>query len=210
MYKKIILNLQNYFIIKKVFTTFKNNKINILADLKSSRISINGKNNIVDIQKGDFKRIRIGITGNNNSLSIARNSKIRNLEINIIGDNHMVLLGERMALGGASIVCCGNSSQVNIGYDCLLASNINIKSCDGHAIYKNNEIINNSKEINIGNNVWIAQDVNILKGVSISDNSVVGMNSLVTSGKFDANVIIAGIPAKVIKTGITWSVEGTL
>ena len=52
--------------------------------------------------------------------------------------------------------------------------------------------------------------MNILKGTYISENSIIGINSLVTSNKFPANVIIAGVPAKVIKKNIDWSRKCTL
>ena len=99
--------------------------------------------------------------------------------------------------------------KVYLGEDCLLASNINIKSCDGHSIYQDGIVINNSQSVNIGKNVWIAQDVNILKGVEIGDNSIVGINSLVTSNKYPSNVILGGIPAKIIKKNIHWGKEST-
>ena len=210
MYKKILIVLKSYLIIKKPWKTIKENSFLITSLLKSSRIHVNGKDNIVKIDNGNLKRIKIGVDGNGNSILIQSDVYIRNLEIIIQGNNHKLSIGEGVEIGGASIVCCGESSKVTIGENCLLASNIKIKSCDGHSIYKNNRVINNSKDIVIAQNVWIAQDVNILKGVSIGSNSVVGMNSLVTSNVFPKNVILGGSPAKIIKKEITWGKERTL
>ena len=106
-------------------------------------------------------------------------------------------------------MCCGENSTVYLGEDCLLASNINIKSCDGHSICQDGIVINNSQSVNIGKNVWIAQDVNILKGVEIGNDSIVGINSLVTSNKYPSNVILGGVPAKIIKKNIHWKKEST-
>ena len=210
MYKKILLVLQKYLIVKKSFHTLKYNILNIMSIVRLSKIRINGIDNSVELNDGNFKRIKIGIDGNNNKIIIENDVYIRNLEIIIQGDNHMVVIGKRTEIGGMTVVCCGENSKVLIGDDCLLASNIDMKSCDGHAIYKNNEVINNSKDIIISNNVWISQDVKILKGVVIGSNSVVGINSLVTANTFDSNVIIGGIPAKVINRNITWGKERTL
>ena len=53
----------------------------------------------------------------------------------------------------------------------------------------------------IGENCWIGQNVRICKGVSIGDNSVVAACSVVTKD-VPANCVVAGNPAKVVKTDI--------
>ena len=208
MYKKIFIAIQKYIIVKKAWRTIQKNSLEIMCILKNSKVRINGKENLLQINRGNYKRIKIGIDGNNNSVIIEENVYIRNLEIIIQGNNHTVFVSKRVEIGGASIVCCGENSKVYLGEDCLLA-NINIKSCDGHSIYQDDIVINNSQSVNIGKNVWIAQDVNILKGVEIGDNSIVGINSLVTSNKYPSNIILGGVPAKIIKKNITWGKEST-
>ena len=54
-------------------------------------------------------------------------------------------------------------------------------------------------EIIIGNNVWIGDKATILGGVSIGDNVIVGANSVVTKNVL-SNTIVAGVPAKVVKS----------
>ena len=210
MYKTILIAMQKYIILKKPWKTMKKNSFKIMSILKNSRIRITGKENTLEIKKGNHKRIKIGIDGNNNNIVIDADTYIRNLEIIVQGNNHLVHISKRVEIGGASMVCCGENSKIYLGKDCLLASNINIKSCDGHSIYQDGVVINNSNEIYIGHNVWIAQDVNILKGVKIGNDSVVGINSLVTSNNFPSNVILGGVPAKIIKHNITWGKERTV
>lgn len=52
--------------------------------------------------------------------------------------------------------------------------------------------------IHIGSNVWIGAGVVITKGVTIGDNSIIAAGAVVTRD-IPANVIAAGVPAKVIK-----------
>lgn len=54
-------------------------------------------------------------------------------------------------------------------------------------------------KILIGDNVFIGNGVYILPNVSIGDNCVIGAGSVVTK-KFPSNVIIAGVPAKIINS----------
>ena len=51
---------------------------------------------------------------------------------------------------------------------------------------------------------WIGKDVKIGKNVRIADNSIVGWGSIVTKRFEEPNVILAGIPAKVVKHGVNW------
>lgn len=52
-------------------------------------------------------------------------------------------------------------------------------------------------KIKIGNNVWLGENVTICKGVTIGDNCIIGIGSVVTKS-IPPNSIAAGIPARVI------------
>lgn len=58
-----------------------------------------------------------------------------------------------------------------------------------------------SAPIIIGENCWIGTNVRICKGVTIGNNSIVAACSVVTKD-VPANCIVAGNPAKVVKTDI--------
>ena len=51
----------------------------------------------------------------------------------------------------------------------------------------------------IGRNVWIGNNVVILKNTGIGDNTIIAAGAVV-SGEFPANVIVGGVPAKIIKS----------
>jgi len=97
----------------------------------------------------------------------------------------------------------GNNSKIIIGEGCALGYNVSIKAIT-HSKEKptNNEeggIIHIEKDIVIGDNCWIGDNVFIREGVVLGNNVIVGANSVVTKS-FDSNVILGGVPAKIIST----------
>lgn len=60
-----------------------------------------------------------------------------------------------------------------------------------------------TSSVEIGDNCWIAEDAKILRGTKIGRNSIVAAGAIV-KGEYPEYSLIAGIPAKVIKT---WNFE---
>lgn len=81
--------------------------------------------------------------------------------------------------------------------DVLFAPGVKIISSN-HGFQNHKEIVK-SLPIKIGSRTWLGANVVILPGVTIGKNCVVGAGSVVTKS-FENNVVIAGSPAKVIKT----------
>ena len=54
------------------------------------------------------------------------------------------------------------------------------------------------KGVSIGNDCWIGANTAILDGVELKDRTVVAAGSVVTKS-FEGNVLLGGIPAKVLK-----------
>lgn len=59
----------------------------------------------------------------------------------------------------------------------------------------------NKSPVSIGNYVWIGERSRICKGVSIGDNCVIAAHSVVTKS-IPANCIVAGNPARIVRTDI--------
>lgn len=76
-----------------------------------------------------------------------------------------------------------------------------ITDLNGHLTYSLNRTIgeDTAKPIVIGDNVWIGLNAIIPKGTEIGDNCIVSAGTVV-KGKFPANSVITGNPAKVVKT----------
>ena len=109
---------------------------------------------------------------------------------------------------GNNFICNKNCSfscdnVINFGNDVLLGWEIRIRDSDGHKIiYK--EKREKYSPINIGNHVWICSYSDILKNTCIKDNCVIGYRSLVVGLQSNHNELIAGSPAKIIKSNISW------
>lgn len=91
--------------------------------------------------------------------------------------------------------------KIEIGKDFLCAWNIFISDSDWHQIGGQNH----QADVVIGDHVWIANSNNILKGTTIGKNCIVASNSKITNKVFPDNVLIGGIPPKILKTNIEWN-----
>lgn len=97
-----------------------------------------------------------------------------------------------------------SNTSTQFGNNCITGWNVNLRDSDGHDIIMENVVINHNEPIQIGNNVWLSSHCDILKGSKICDNSIVGFRTLV-AGRFEVpNIIIAGVPGKIIKNNIKW------
>ena len=55
------------------------------------------------------------------------------------------------------------------------------------------------RPVKIGNNVWIGTGAKIIGSLTIGDNVIVSANAVVTKS-IPSNVVVAGVPARIIKT----------
>jgi acetyltransferase-like isoleucine patch superfamily enzyme len=88
--------------------------------------------------------------------------------------------------------------KVFIGDYTQIAANVGIITAN-HNVYENNKSVE-SKDVSIGKYSWIGFSSVILPGVELGDFTIVGAGSVVTKSFPDGYVIIAGNPAKEIKT----------
>ena len=97
--------------------------------------------------------------------------------------------------------------KIVVGDDCMFASNIQIRTSDGHTITDRTtgEILNYGEDVIIKDNVWLAMNTTILKGVTIEEGCVVGTGSLVTKSCDEPHSIYAGVPARKVKSNVNWS-----
>lgn len=100
---------------------------------------------------------------------------------------------------GLSLPHKGNiivNSQTKIGENCRIHVGVNIGA-------------HHDKAPRIGNNVYIGPDAIIFDDIEIADNVSIGANATVNKSFTELtnpNVVIAGTPAKVVKTDVeSWN-----
>lgn len=125
-----------------------------------------------------------------------------------------LVIGENCKIGDYVHIAAGE--KVIIGNNCLLASHIYISDIN-HGDYSGEFEFSSpavppdkrplyTNPITIGDNVWVGENVCILPGVKIGDGCVIGANSVVNKN-INANCMVAGAPAKIIKV---WDAESKL
>ncbi len=92
-----------------------------------------------------------------------------------------------------------DDGNINIGNDCMFGPNVTIVTAS-HPVApeKRRGGYQFNKDVNIGNDVWLAANVIILPGVTIGDGSVVAAGAVVNKD-VPANVVVAGVPARIVK-----------
>lgn len=217
---------ENIFVRSNLYYDLKepNNKIIIIEQDGSERL----------LKKGEqIDGLKIDIKGNNNCIIIKQPSVFKDAYFNIQegstnveividqasccmwrittwgGRNQKFYCGKNcqmMGIGGVAL--CHSDAKIVIGENCLFAANVQIWAGDAHTIYDINtqEVLNRTqnKPIVIGNHCWIGTGAVFLKGAGVMNDSVVGINSVVTKMFDKSNVVVAGNPAQIKRQGINW------
>ncbi len=124
------------------------------------------------------------------------------VKFNVLGINDgpaSVKIGDYVSIGERTEIRC--VKEIVIGDHTLIAWDVEIMDTDFHEI--DHKIT--YKPIYIGENVWVGCRSTILKGITIGEGSVVAAGSIVTKN-VPPHCLVAGNPAKIIKTNIQWNV----
>jgi acetyltransferase-like isoleucine patch superfamily enzyme len=119
------------------------------------------------------------------------------IELQSRSSEALIKIGNKVATNNNIFICAYN--YIEIGDECRLGQFLTIMDFEAHQIdpSKRKEI-GEIGSVKIGRNVWIGNNVVILKNSEVGENSIIAAGSIVV-GKFPGNVIIGGVPAKIIK-----------
>ena len=179
------------------------------AALYKCRFHCAGKNYSIVVSEGAILRnCKFKIKGNNNVIEIGDSVSIKDGEFWIEEDGNRIEVGARSSLCGKIHLACTEGTCIKIGESCLFSSEIVIRTGDSHSVLNlEGHRINHAQDVNIDNHVWVGQRVCITKGTHISSNSVVGTGAVCTKSIEESNVVIAGVPAQIVKRNVTWCNE---
>jgi len=115
-------------------------------------------------------------------------------------EESIIEIGERTKINNDFSIIA-NNTQIKIGSDCDIGVGFKCIDSDFHGIkledrHNEEKVVN--KPVTIGDKCFIGDNVTVLKGVTLGENCIVGVGSVVTKS-FEANSIIAGNPAHLIK-----------
>ena len=152
----------------------------------------------VSLRGGGSGSIRIG-DGNKFGWPAAPRLGAGEIMVQARSPESEIIIGERNAFSNNVAIVA--NERITVGNDCQIGDLVAIYDCDFHEINPatRNRSAGPTGPVSIGNNVWLGSRVMVLKGVSIGDNSVVAAMSVVTKS-IPANCVVAGIPAKVIRS----------
>ncbi len=91
-------------------------------------------------------------------------------------------------------------SLIEIGDNVDINDNFTIMTHDfGTFVFRNlySDFVASSGRVKIGSNIYFGRDVTILKGVSIGDNCIIGLGSVVTKD-IPSNSVAVGAPCRVV------------
>lgn len=174
-------------------TVFIGNKVNII---EKKHLTIGNRTKIHDRVKIDALStdgVNIG-----SDVVLGRNTIIECTGgLSYIGKG--VTIGDRSTFGNDCFF--GAAGGIKIGCDVVAGQYIRFHS-ENHNYNDLNTLIKNQgvthKGIIIGDNCWIGSGAVFLDGSELGDGCVVAANAVVTK-IFPANVVVGGVPAKVIK-----------
>ncbi len=122
------------------------------------------------------------------------------LRAEVINSNGKIIFKDNISVG-QNLHIISNDENLIIGNNVIISGNVFITNCD-HSYEKLDTYIYDqplvTKHTEIGDNTFIGYGAIIQAGTILGKNCIVGSNAVVR-GNFPDNVVIVGVPAKIVK-----------
>ena len=137
-------------------------------------------------------------------LTFGDNSRIGAYSL-ITCTSHMSYFGRGIKIGSNTAIGqfseFGSAGGIEIGNDVIMGSYISFHS-ENHNFFDGSKLIREQgvthSGIKLGNNIWVGAKPTFLDGSVVGNNCVIAAGAVVT-GIFPDNVLIGGVPTKIIK-----------
>lgn len=120
-----------------------------------------------------------------------------------IASGGRVNFGANFVLSAESQIVCRES--ITFGEGCLISWDVLMLDGDFHPLIAEDGTESTMRApIVLGDRVWVGARSCILKGVALADDVVVAAGSIVARPELESHVLIAGNPARVVRSGVSW------
>lgn len=181
-------------------------EIDASCPVRNANIRVSGRNNTIIVHRDALlENAHLTIESDDNLVEIGRYAKFRGRVSQKVASGNVFRLGPRSTIGHVNVVN-GEGTTIEVGADCMLAYDVELRSTDSHAIFDlaTNRRLNTGGDIRIADRVWIGAHCSILRGTMIGAGSIVGVRSVVRGDLSEEHVLIAGSPGKVRRRGVRW------
>lgn len=169
----------------------------------TATLEIIGDDNEVRIGSGTRYGGRISVIGTRNRVDIGPSCNLFG-SINFLCADATLTIGRETTMVQGSIQL-HEPGFIVIGDDCMISTQVYLSLSDIHPIYDlaSGNRINPAASVTVGRHVWLGLRSMVMKGATIGDGSIVAAGAIV-SGDVATNVVVAGIPARVVRAGVEW------
>lgn len=167
-------------------------------------LKVLGSGNEVVFGKNVSLNCQIRIQGDGNRLFIGNECNLRG-QILIKGRSQTIRVGDATTFQSAYLLC-QEGCDIIIGRHCMFSREIEVRTTDAHSLVdlSTGARINQPRSVVIGDHVWVGLRALISKGASIPDDCIIGASAFVNSAHTESHTVLAGVPAKVVRRGVTW------
>lgn len=164
-----------------------------------------GSNNVLRIgARPNLRRLKAVFDCDNGTFVVGRGGGSLSLNVRV-GQDSTIKIGRDTTSTDVVGMSATEGTKIVIGRDVMFASQVQVRADDGHPIFdvRSGKRVNVSRNIRIGDHVWLGWGASILGGTTIGAGSVVGIGSVVKK-KLPNNVVIAGVPGRVVRKDVAW------